>query len=108
MATAGSGLPARGKDDAYEESPLLRKLTEYIAGLSGHCPATPDQPTRRRRALVCRVAARPPAVGVWRPVASPRSTLGRDPEQFEAQRHVRSFFAVFSCGGGVELASGKL
>ena len=83
-------------------------LAGRIAALSGQGPATQDQPTPRRRALVCRVAAQPQAAGVWRPVESPRSTSERDREQFEGQTRARSSFAVFSCGdggGGVE-ASG--
>src|SRR5215813_2707884 len=95
MATAGSGLRPRGKDGACEESPLLPTLARRIAALSGQGPATQDQPTPRRRALVCRVAAQPQAAGVWRPVESPRSTSEREPEQFEAQTRVRSFLAVF-------------
>ena len=81
---------------------LLPTLARHIAALSGQGPATQDQPTPRRRALVCRVAAQPQAAGVWRPVESPRPTSERDREQFEGQRRARIFFAVFSCGvGGV-------
>src|SRR5262249_2650211 len=98
----GSRLRPRGKDGACEESPLLPTLARRIAALSGQGPATQDQPTPRRRALVCRVAAQPQAAGAWRPVESPRSTSEREPEQFEAQTRVRSFFDVFSCAvGGV-------
>src|SRR5438067_10459493 len=99
MATAGSDLRPRGKDGASEESRLLRTLAGHIAALSGRRPATQDQPTPRRRALVCRVAAQPQAAGVWRQVESPRWMSEREQEQFEAQKRVQSFFAVFSCGG---------
>src|ERR1051326_8488702 len=100
MATAGSGLRPRGKDSACEESPLPPKLARRIAALSGQGPATQDQPTPRRRALACRVAAHPQAAGVWRPVEAPRSTSEREREQFEEQTRAWCFFPVFSSGVG--------
>ena len=84
-------------------------LARRIVALSGQGPVTQDQPTPLRRALVCRVAARPQATGVWTPVESPRPTSERDREQFEGQTRAPSFLIVFSCGvGGVGLESWKL
>src|SRR5207248_11631604 len=66
--------------------------------LAGQGPATQDRPSLPRRALACRAAAQPQAAGGWRLIKWRRSMSGRERERFEAQKRLRSFVLVFSCG----------
>src|SRR5690349_20360053 len=85
-------------DDVLDGLRPPPRLTGCREALAGQGPATQDQPTTRRRALVCRVADQPQAAGVWKPVESLRSTSERDREQYKGQMRGRSSFAVSSCG----------
>ena len=77
---------------------LPHRLAGCREALADPGPARPGQASPPHRALACWVAAQPRVAAAWRPIRSRRLMSERDREQFEAQKHVRSSFSVFSCG----------